>query len=187
MTLTARQARFVEEYLVDLNATAAAKRAGYSARTAEWQGPQLLGKPHVAAAVQAAMAARTERTEINADWVLKRLHAEATADIADLFDEDGALKPMSQWPSVWRRGLVTGIETAEERRDGDGKIVGRVRKVKLTDRIRVVELVGKHVGVGAFRDNVAHSGPNGGPVQHQVAVLPPEQARQIAEGLAGKV
>lgn len=60
--LTPKQQRFVEEYLVDLNATAAAKRAGYSARTAEWIGPQLLGKTHVAAAVTARRAALSEQT-----------------------------------------------------------------------------------------------------------------------------
>ncbi len=61
--LTPKQQRFVEEYLVDLNATAAAKRAGFSAKTAEWQGPQLLGKTHVAAEIQAARAALSERTQ----------------------------------------------------------------------------------------------------------------------------
>lgn len=55
-TLTAKQQRFVEEYLVDLNATQAAIRAGYSSKTAEWIGPQLLGKPHVAEAVKLARA-----------------------------------------------------------------------------------------------------------------------------------
>lgn len=56
--LTPKQRRFVDEYMIDLNATAAAKRAGYSARTAEWQGPQLLGKTHVAEAVAAAMQSK---------------------------------------------------------------------------------------------------------------------------------
>lgn len=71
--LTPKQARFVEEYLVDLNATAAAKRAGYSARTAEWQGPQLLGKTHVAAAVEQAKAKLSEKTGITVARVLADL------------------------------------------------------------------------------------------------------------------
>lgn len=78
--MTPRQARFVEEYLVDLNASAAARRAGYSVRTAEWQGPQLLGKPHVAAAVAAKQAELSERTETTQGQVLadlKRLAAKA--------------------------------------------------------------------------------------------------------------
>lgn len=60
--LTPKQQRFVEQYLVDLNASAAARRAGYSAKTAEWQGPQLLRKTHVAAAISAGAAAKAERT-----------------------------------------------------------------------------------------------------------------------------
>jgi len=69
-SLTQKQQRFVEEYLVDLNATAAAKRAGYSAKTAEWQGPQLLGKTHVADAIKAARASLSERTKRTVDDVM---------------------------------------------------------------------------------------------------------------------
>lgn len=85
--MTPKQSRFVEEYLVDLNATAAAKRAGYSARTAEWQGPQLLRKTHVAAAVDAARAKLAEKTGITVARVLADLErlqskAEATAELS---------------------------------------------------------------------------------------------------------
>lgn len=65
--LTPKQQRFVEEYLVDLNASGAARRAGYSVRTAEWQGPQLLGKTHVAAAVAEQRARLSERTQRTVD------------------------------------------------------------------------------------------------------------------------
>lgn len=68
--LTPKQERFVAEYLVDLNASAAARRAGYSAKTAEWQGPQLLGKTHVAAAIAAGRADLAERTQRTVDDVM---------------------------------------------------------------------------------------------------------------------
>ena len=71
--LTPKQQCFVSEYLVDLNATQAAIRAGYSARTAEQQGPRLLGNVGVAASVQAAMEARSERTGITQDYVLNTI------------------------------------------------------------------------------------------------------------------
>lgn len=71
--MTPKQQLFVEEYLVDLNASAAARRAGYSAKTAEWQGPQLLGKTHVAAAVAAAKAKRSEQTGVTVARVLEDL------------------------------------------------------------------------------------------------------------------
>lgn len=159
--LTQRQQAFVREYLKDLNATQAAIRAGYdsSLPSSKAQAGRMIAKPHIQAAIQAAMAERVERTEIDADWVLRRLHDEATADIADLLGDDGGVKPVTDWPMVWRRGLVAGIEVVETfRDDGDGrKLVGYTKKVKLTDRVRVVELIGKHIGVGAFRERLEHT------------------------------
>lgn len=77
VAITPKQQRFVDEYLVDLNATAAAKRAGYSERTANEQGARLLANVSVAAAISAAQSARSQRTQVTADWVLTRLQAEA--------------------------------------------------------------------------------------------------------------
>jgi hypothetical protein len=76
--LTPKQRRFVDEYLVDLNATQAAIRAGYSVRTAEQQGPRLLGNVEISKAVQAAQNVRSERVRITQDDVLRGLHREAT-------------------------------------------------------------------------------------------------------------
>ncbi len=78
--MTPKQQRFVEEYLIDLNATQAAIRAGYSARNADKIGPELLGKTRVAEAVKAAQQARTERTEITQDEVIQGLKKEATLE-----------------------------------------------------------------------------------------------------------
>ena len=153
--MTPRQQAFVNEYLKDLNATQAAIRAGYSARTAEWQGPQLLGKTHVSAAISAAKAERSERTKIDADWVLRTLAAEKMADMSEIYADDGSLKPIKEWPMVFRTGLVAGIETVQERdgfdADGQPQFV-TVRKVKLADRTRLLELIGKHVDIGAFEE-----------------------------------
>lgn len=161
MALTAKQQRFVAEYLIDLNQTQAAIRAGYSEKTAAEQASRLLTNVKVSEAVQAAMKARSDRTEIDADWVLKRLARDATADLADLYDENGTLKPVHEWPIAWRTGLVAGIETVQERdgEDAEGKpVYATVRKVKLLDRTKLVELIGKHVEVGAFKEKVEHSG-----------------------------
>lgn len=152
MKLTAKQALFAEEYLKDLNATQAAKRAGYSAKTSGWIGQQLLAKSHIAQAVAERLQARTERTQIDADAVLMRLAALADADLADLYGPEGGLLPAAQWPEVWRKGLVAGVDVAEETRDG--KVVGVVRKVRLADRVKVLELLGRHVTVGAWRDRM---------------------------------
>ena len=77
MTVTPRQAAFVNEYLIDLNATQAAIRAGYSQRRAQEIGYQLLHKPTVAEAIQKALAERSERVKLDADWVVCRLREEA--------------------------------------------------------------------------------------------------------------
>nr|RAW03656.1 terminase small subunit [Aerococcus urinae] len=156
--LTAKQQLFVVEYLKDLNATQAAIRAGYSKKSAAEVGHENLRKPQIAEAIEAAMNARTKRAELDADWVLKRLAEELGADLNDLFDEAGAMKPMKDWPMVWRQGLVAGIEV-EEITVGKGdkkEVVGYTRKIKLSDRAKRLELFGRHVDVGAWRDKIEH-------------------------------
>ncbi|MBB1161476.1 terminase small subunit [Aquariibacter albus] len=181
--LTPKQQAFVAEYLVDLNAAAAARRAGYSERVANRIGAENLSKPVIAAAIQEALEARQQRTQIDADWVLKRLAAMADADLADLYGPDGALKPVAEWPEVWRRGLVAGVETEEIREEGVS--VGVIRKVKLADRMKSMELIGRHVTVGAWRDSLALTGKGGGPVQ--TVNMTPDEFRKIAAEMAGKV
>ncbi|MGR3574028.1 MAG: terminase small subunit [Sagittula sp.] len=156
MTLTAKQARFVEEYLIDLNATQAAIRAGYSAKTARSQGQRLLTNVDVERALSEAQSKRSEKTGINAEWVLKRLADEAEADVADLYDEDGNLRPVHEWPVIWRKGLVAGLDVEEV--TVEGTVISRVKKLKLSDRIKRIELIGKHVDVQAFKDQVEHKG-----------------------------
>lgn len=159
MALTPKQAAFVREYLIDLNATQAYIRAGYAARgnAAEVSASQLLRNPKVAAEVAAAQAERAERTKVDSDWVLTRLADEAVADLADIYDENGNLKSIHDWPLIWRQGLVAGIETVQEKigEDEEGRPeYATVRKVKLSDRIKRVDLIGKHVDVQAFKEKV---------------------------------
>lgn len=165
MALTALRQRFVEEYLVDLNGTEAAIRAGYSRKSAKAQASQLLAIPEVQAAVSSAQASRSAKTGVDAAWVLNRLKEEADADIADLYDEGGALKPVKDWPLIWRKGLIVGMDVEEIREEG--VVVGVIRKPRFSERIKRVELIGKHVGVGAFREQVGLSDPNGEPLKFE--------------------
>jgi phage terminase small subunit len=160
MTLTAKQSRFVEEYLVDLNATQAAIRAGYSEKTAKNIGYEQLQKPEVVEAISAAQVARSERTRIDADWVLRRLADAVDADLADIYDEHQNLRPIGDWPAIWRKGLISGVEVEElfEGRGEDREHIGRLRKVKQADRTKLLELLGKHVEVQAFKEKVEHEG-----------------------------
>lgn len=182
--LTPRQADFVAEYLKDLNATQAAIRAGYSAKMAQHLGYQLLQKPPVQAAIAAALAARTQRTQIDADHVLRRLAEQDAADLADIIADDGTVKPISQWPAVWRRGLVAGIEVVTFGNAEKG--LGEITKLKLADRMKNLELMGRHTAVGAWRDKVELMGKDGGPVQVQVSAheLTDDELARIAAGSA---
>lgn len=154
--LTAKQQRFVEEYLVDLNATQAAIRAGYSKNTASETGYENLRKPQIAEAISSAKSERSAQTGIDARWVLERLGMEVEADMADLYDENGNLKAVKDWPLIWRTGLVAGVETVRE--GGDEGSVSYVDKIKISDRIKRIELIGKHVDVQAFKDRIEQSG-----------------------------
>ena len=89
--LTPKQRRFIEEYLCDLNATQAAVRAGYSRRTAKEIGYENLTKPHIAEAVEKAFLKRTQRVEIDQDWVINRLveNAERAMQAVPVLDADG--------------------------------------------------------------------------------------------------
>lgn len=151
--LTAKQQRFVDEYLVDLNATAAYGRAGYAAKgnAAEVNAARLLRNAQVQQAVMGAQTKRAERTQVTSDWVLSRLALEAEADLADLYDENGRVKPVHQWPLIWRQGLVAGIDI-----ETIGEGAGHVTKIKISDRIKRVELIGRHVDIQAFKDRIDH-------------------------------
>jgi phage terminase small subunit len=183
--LTPKQQRFVQEYLIDLNASAAAKRAGYSVKTADQLGYQLLQNPLVAAAISAGRQVQAERAQVDADWLLGRLEIEANADLADLYDEKGALKPVKDWPLIWRQGLIAGVETAQEFEEVDGRKVqtGLVHKVKISDRAKRLELIGRHRRVGAWIEKHEHTGADGGPIETK-DVSENEAARRIAFILA---
>lgn len=141
--LTLRQRVFVQEYLVDLNATQAALRAGYSERTINRQGPRLLVNAGVAAAIQKAFARRERRTEVTADRVVEELARIAFANIGNVVQWDGSgttIQSSEDLSDDAIRALseVTDVVT----KDGD-----RTLKVKQFDKIRALELLGKHLGV----------------------------------------
>jgi phage terminase small subunit len=156
MPLTPKQQRFVEEYLIDLNATQSAIRAGYSAKRKDQAGFELLRNPEIAQAIAIAQEERSRETKIDAAWLLKRLAAEAEADAADLYDEHGSLKPVKEWPKIWRQGLIQGMDI--EQISVDGSSIGTVAKIKLSDRVKRLELIGKHVGVQAFKEQIEITG-----------------------------
>ena len=155
MALSGRKLVFVEEYLRDLNAAAAARRAGYAERTAKAKGYQLLREPAVAEAIAEAQAARSKRTQIDADWVLTRLAAIADSDLRRHFGEGGTLKAVTDLDDASAAALA-GVEVVTVNK-GEGE-VEYVAKVKLWDKLKSLELLGRHLGIFKDRVDVEHSG-----------------------------
>lgn len=151
MALTPKQKRFVAEYLVDLNATAAAKRAGYSAKTACEQASRLLANVKVQTAVQEARQARQERTEITQDMVLRETAKLAFFDIRKMFDKNGKPLDISELDADTAAALV-GLDV-QDVTDNDGDYVGFVKKYKMADKLKALELLGKHLGTWEPKDD----------------------------------
>ncbi|AZD84996.1 Phage terminase small subunit [Pseudomonas chlororaphis subsp. aureofaciens] len=168
MALTAKQRQFVVEYLIDLNATQAAIRAGYAAKGAKDQAYQLMQNPKVLEAIHAAMAERNKRVQVDADYVLQRLTDIDQMDLAAIHDDDGKLLPIRQWPQIWRQ-MVKEVDM-------------KSGKVKFHDKLRALELIGKHVSVNAFREQIGIGDPAGGPIQHVARNLSDDELMAIANG-----
>ena len=116
--LTPKQQRFVEEYLIDLNATQSAIRAGYSEKTAKSIGQENLTKPDIQKAIEEAQNKRQEQTQIDAAYVLKRLVEIDQMDVLDIMDDQMKIRPVNEWPKVWRQ-YVVNLENLELS-DGEG-------------------------------------------------------------------
>ena len=143
MSLNPKQTRFVAEYLVDLNATQAAIRAGYSAKTAESIGLQLLRKTHVAQAIAAGKAKQLARADLSASRVLEELRRLAFIDTRGFFDEHGNLKPMKELTEEQGSALA-GLEVIiKNAKAGDG-VTDEIHKIKLWDKTRAIEMLAKH-------------------------------------------
>ena len=185
-TLTDKQRQFVAEYLVDLNATQAAIRAGYSKKTARRIASGLMQDPRVESAIQAAKEGRLERTRINADWLLRRLVDEAEADIADLYDKNtGVLLHPIKWPLIWRKGLVTGIKTGRVKNDDTDELV-LVDEIKQSDRVKRLELIGKHIDIQAFRERIENE-HTGSAIDALVELIKQNPGNNIREVVSRKL
>ena len=149
-SLNPKQQKFVDEYLISLNATQAALAAGYSEKTARSIGNRLLTNVYIQKAIAEAQAKRSERVQIDQDWVLQKLIDEVDADISGIYDDNNQLKQVKDWPVVFRKGLVVGMDVEEI--TIDGAVIGYTKKVKMPDRLRRLELIGKHLGM--WKDEV---------------------------------
>lgn len=172
MALTERQARFVAEYLVDLNATEAAKRAGYSEKTAYSIGFENLRKPEIQGAIQAAMAQREKRTAITQDRVLQELARVAFANGTDFArvvvreepvycaDEEGEIQRVMK--RIQTVEIVDTDRVDPEKRAAIAGIKEGKHGIEVSsyDKVKALELLGKHLGMFDGKGNQRGSGEN---------------------------
>lgn len=160
--MTPKQARFVEEYLIDLNGTQAAIRAGYSPKTAEQAASRLLSHVKVAEELKLAMDKRSARTEITADRVLRELGKIGFSDIRKLFTPGGSLLPVSDMDEDVAACLSSIEITTRKVRGGSDDEVEDVSKVRLWDKRAALVDIGKHLGM--FTEKVELAGKDGAPI-----------------------
>lgn len=171
--LTAKQQRFCDEYLIDLNATQAAIRAGYSKKNADKIGSELLGKTRVAEYIAERKADRMERTEITQDMVLRELANIAFSNAADyasviekqaMVEVEGNMIPVLDEngdPVMYRTVEPTLTESLTEEQKRALAVIKKGRdgfEVKPYDKVRALELLGKHLGMWTERVEVESKG-----------------------------
>ena len=143
--MTPKQSAFVAEYLVDMNATQAALRAGYSHKTAAKIGHELTTKPAILMAINQEIEARSKRTQISADNVIAELGRIAFSDIRKLFDSEGRLLPMHMLPHEVAAS-VSSVEVVTTRIPGSDPVeVQYTVRIKLWSKVESLELLGKHM------------------------------------------
>lgn len=152
--MTPKQEQFVQEYLIDLNATQAAIRAGYSSDTAYSIGHENLSKPEISEAIAVAQAERAARTTVTADRVLKELAKIGFGDVRKVFDENGRLKHVTMLDDD-AAACIASIEVVVERkRKGGGAEEDTIEhdaeatlKIKLWDKRAALVDMGRHLGM----------------------------------------
>lgn len=147
MSLNKKQQRFVNEYIVDLNATKSAIRSGYSEKTAAVQGCQLLKLPKISAAIQRAMDERAGRLQITQDNVLQELAKLAFLDARKFYAPDGSLIPVTELDDN-TAACLQGIEIEEAYQHfgkGQAKATGVLKKIKFADKGINLERLGRHL------------------------------------------
>ena len=139
--LNPKQQRFVEEYLIDLNATQAAIRAGYSPKTATAIASENLSKPSISAAIACAMAERSKRTGITQDRILEELAKVAFIKLTDIVDDTGKIKAGATDED---RACIESIKY--KRTDTDTRY-SEEREVKASSKLKAIELLMRHTGM----------------------------------------
>ncbi|EHK4055532.1 terminase small subunit [Salmonella enterica] len=158
--LTAMQEAYCQSYIkTPENQTQAAINAGFSPNTAAVKASVMMRDERIQKRIAELMEERNKRLRVSADYVLLRLVEIDQMDVIDILNDDMSIKPVSEWPKVWRQYL-TGFELADmfEGRGDEKELVGILKKIKWPDKVKNLELIGKHVDVNAFKERLEVSG-----------------------------
>ena len=185
--LTGKQAAFVREYLIDLNATQAALRAGYSEKTSHVIGHENLNKPEIAEAIQKAMDRRAERTEITQDMVLREFAKLGFSDIrkAVKWGHEIGYDEKTGEPVIATGIALTNCADLDEATAAAIAEVSQTKdglKIKLHDKKAALDSIGRHLGM--FRDKVEHTGKDGGAIKHEIKETATEKFAAILNDLS---
>lgn len=181
--MTRKQERFVEEYLIDLNATQAAIRAGYSPSSANAIGGENLAKPIIKAAIDKAMAEQSRRTGINADRVIRELAKIAFLRADEVIDIDRA--QVRQDAGADDLAAIAGVKVKyvpkkEINDDGEVVFVEAVeREIRFCDKLKALDMLAKHLG--AYDGKKAEDGQA---AETGIALMPPVAQLQPPEDSA---
>ncbi|EHF4967256.1 terminase small subunit [Enterobacter hormaechei] len=159
--LTAMQEAYCQSYIkTPENQSQAAIDAGFSPNTAAVKASVMMRDERIQKRIAELMEERNKRMRVSADYVLMRLVEIDQMDVIDILDDDGGLKPISQWPKVWRTSLsamdINRIRMAGK--DDEDDIESTLQKIKWPDKVKNLELIGKHVDVNAFKERLEVSG-----------------------------
>lgn len=141
MAMTEKQQRFVDEYMIDLNGTQAAIRAGYSAKTADVQASRLLGNVKVQQTISERMAERSKRIGVNQDRVVLELARVAFAKMTDIVDSEGCIKDSATDDDL---ACIESVKFKSSESDTGSSVE---REVKIGSKLKALELLGKHMGM----------------------------------------
>lgn len=180
--MNARQRRFVEEYLIDLNATQAAIRAGYSLRTARSIGAENLTKPDISTAIREAQDARSARTQVTQDRILEELAVVGFSNVWDYqIDEQGnvALDANARPESIRAVASIKRKRRTIPREDGDD-IVEVETEIRLWDKPGVLRLAGQHLGMFTDKKEITLA-QGGGVLMVPAPVTPTAWAEAVAQ------
>ncbi|EDL8448587.1 terminase small subunit [Salmonella enterica] len=157
--LTAMQEAYAQEYTkCPENQTQAAINAGFSPNTAAVKASVMMRDERIQKRIAELMEERNKRLRVSADYVLLRLVEIDQMDVIDILNDDGTLKPIREWPKIWRTTLSGFDLSSTIMNMNEDSIETILKKIKWPDKVKNLEIIGKHVDVNAFKERLEVSG-----------------------------